>query len=456
MQLSKSNNIIIITTIASFIVAYISVGLSVALPTIAHELALDNVTQNWVVNSFLISVAVFAVPTGSLSGKIGLKKSFLIGNLIFLLGSIFSPLAFSPLSLIIFRAFQGLGAAIIYNTVMNIVTLGVSPKQRGRALGIVISGVYIGLAMAPVLGGVLTYNFGWRTIFYFSIPFILLVIGVTAFKLKDEWKFDDGSFDAKGGLIWGIAIFLFVYGFSKINMIEGIICAVLGLILLGAFTYFETKVDNPVYDVKVFKNKLFAASTIASLISYIATYFVSFVLSYHLQYIMGWNVEITGFFLIIGPLIQTLISAPAGKLSDRINPLKIALFGMVLVCLAMFLLCFLSSNSSIYLIISVLIIQGIGFGIFTSPNTNIMMSSLDSKDTPTASMSVTIVRVVGQTLSLAMLTIIYAMIMGNVEIIPKYYGLLILSSRWACIVGTILCLISVLIYLIRYKDLKHV
>ena len=166
---------------------------------------------------------------------------------------------------------------------------------------------------------------------------------------------------------------------------------------------------------------------------------------------MGWNAEITGFFLIIAPLFETLISMPSGKLSDRINPLKIAIFGMVLVTLAMFLLCFLSSTTSIYLILAVLVIQGIGFGIFASPNTNIMMSSLDEEDTPTASVSVTVVRVVGQTMSLAMLTIIFAMIMGNVEIIPKYYGLLILSSRWTCIVGTILCAISILIYFVAYK-----
>lgn len=400
MSLSKSNYIILITTIASFVVAYISVALSVALPTIAREFTLNNIMQNWVVNSFLISVAVFAVPTGSLSAKIGFKKSFLIGNIVFLLGSIISPLATSPLSLIIFRAFQGFGAAIIYNTVMNIVTLGVNPNERGKAIGIVISGVYVGLALAPVLGGVLTYNFGWRSIFYFSIPFILLVIFLTTFKLEGEWKINEKEkFDTKGGLIWSLAIFLFVYGFSKINHYDGVVLSLLGIVLLAVFAYCEINVKNPVYNVKVFKNKLFTSATIVSLISYIATYFVTFVLSYHLQYIMGWNAEITGFFLIIAPLFETLISMPSGKLSDRINPLKIAIFGMVLVTLAMFLLCFLSSTTSIYLILAVLVIQGIGFGIFASPNTNIMMSSLDEEDTPTASVSVTVVRVVGQTKS---------------------------------------------------------
>ena len=407
-------------------------------------------------NSFLISVAVFAVPTGSLSGKFGFKKSFIIGNIIFLIGSIISPFAFSPFSLVIFRAFQGIGAAIIYNTVMNLVAVGVSPDERGKAIGILMSGVYIGIALAPVLGGILTYNFGWGAIFYFSIPFILLILYFACFKLEGEWKIDNGSFDTKGGFVWAIAIFLFVYGFSKINMVEGAIMSILGLILLGIFAYLEIKVTNPLYNVRVFKNKLFTSVTLVYLLCNIATYFVTFLLSYHLQYIRGWDVQTTGFLLIIGPLIQTLISAPAGRLSDQKNPLIIALFGISIISISMFLLCFLSSTSPIYLIFTALIIQGIGLGIFTSPNTNMMMSSLDTKDTSTASISVTIIRVVGQTLSLAMLTIIFTMFMGNVEIIPKYYGLLALSSRWICIIGTILCVFCVLIFIIRYRDSKHV
>ena len=178
MEFNKTNYVILVTTIASFIVAYISVVPAVALPAMASYFELSNILQNWVINSFLFSVAIFAVPTGNLAGKWGIKKSFQIGSIIFLIGSVITPLAFSPIFLILFRVLQGFGAAMIYNTVMNLVTMAVPENERGHAIGIVVAGVYIGLGIAPVLGGILTYNLGWQCIFYFSIPFIVLHIQI--------------------------------------------------------------------------------------------------------------------------------------------------------------------------------------------------------------------------------------------------------------------------------------
>lgn len=453
MEFNKTNYVILVTTIASFIVAYISVVPAVALPAMASYFELSNILQNWVINSFLFSVAIFAVPTGNLAGKWGIKKSFQIGSIIFLIGSVITPLAFSPIFLILFRVLQGFGAAMIYNTVMNLVTMAVPENERGHAIGIVVAGVYIGLGIAPVLGGILTYNLGWQCIFYFSIPFIVLYILLCYIKVKDEWKVGEGNkFDIKGALIWIVSIFLFVYGFTIINQSIGLIMAILGLIFLSIFVYVESKAKYPVYNVRVFKNKVFAFSNIASVVSYIATYFIIYILNYHLQYIKGWDPQITGLFLIITPVVQTIISPFSGRLSDRYNPQKLAAFGMLFVTIALFILVFLNKSTSLYVIALAMILQGLGYGIFSSPNTNIIMSSVKLEDTPVASVSVTVMRVVGQTMSLAMLTIIFAVIMGNVPIIPKYYHLLTSSCNLICIIGTILGIISIMACLVGIKD----
>ena len=456
MKLKESTYVIILASIASFVVAYISAAPAVALPAMAKQFALSNILQNWVVNAFLFSVAIFAVPLGSFSSKIGIKKSFIIGNIIFLLGSIVSTLAFSDWSLLLFRAFQGIGAALIYTTVMSIVNLAVPEKIRGKALGIVVAFVYIGLAIAPVIGGVLSYNFGWPSIFYISIPFVLITILITQLKLKDEWVLSKGEkFDSKGSILWAIAILLFIYGFTIINQFNGIIMVIIGLCLIIGFGIWELKAKSPVYDVKVFKDKKFTSSNIASIISYIATFVVTYILNYHMQYILGMDSQSAGLFLIITPLTMAVVSPFAGKLSDKFNPQKLAAIGMVFVTVSLLILCFLTKDTPMYIIILSMLIQGIGFGIFSSPNTNIIMSSVPPKDTPTASISVTVMRVVGQTMSLAILTIVFAMIMGNVPIIPEYYGLLSFSSQVTCMISVILCIIAIYASLVGVRSAKN-
>ncbi|MGN0092826.1 MAG: MFS transporter [Methanobrevibacter sp.] len=453
MESRKFITVVLTTTIASFIVAYTSVVPALALPSIAKTFNLNNFMQNWVINAFLFSVAIFAVPTGNLAGKWGLKKSFLLGNIIFLIGAVITSFAFSPMSLILFRAFQGVGAALIYNTVMNIVAVAIPEENRGKAIGIVVAGVNLGLVLAPTLGGVLTYNLGWESIFLFTVPFLLLIIPITYFVISEEWKIGENDrFDIRGGILWMITIFLLIYGFTSINHIDGIVMLISGIFLLVLWNYLELRVKNPVYDVKVFKDKRFKYANLSSFLIYIGSYFVTYVLSYHLQYILGWNSEMAGLLLMVTPIIQIVISPYMGRLSDKTNPLKIASLGIILIVFSLVTLDFLIRlPDSLVIIVLSMIFLGVGMGVYTSPNTNVIMSSVKPEDTPTASVSVTIIRVIGQSTSSSLLIIIFTMIMGSVEIIPKYYGLLSLSIHWTCIIGTILCIFALFASLIGYK-----
>ena len=220
--------------------------------------------------------------------------------------------------------------------------------------------------------------------------------------------------------------------------------AIIGAILLIAFIYLELRVKYPVFNVRVFKNTKFLSSNLASIISYIATFLVTYVLNYHFQYILGYNETLTGVLLLVTPLLMAIASPISGNLSDKINPQKLAAIGMSFVTLALFILIFLNAETPLYVIIVAMVLQGIGFGIFASPNTNLVMSTVEPKETPTASVTITVMRVVGQTLSLAMLTVIFAIIMGNVAFVPKNFPQLIESSSTACIISTILCAIAIL------------
>lgn len=202
----------------------------------------------------------------------------------------------------------------------------------------------------------------------------------------------------------------------------------------------------------LFRNVKYTSSNIASLISYFATFVVTYILNYHLQYLNGFSPETTGLILIVTPLIMAIGAPIAGRLSDKINPQILAAIGMIIVSIALVILCFLDETTPLYMIFISMILQGVGFSLFSTPNNNVILGSVDKKDIATASASLSTVRTIGQSFSLGLLTLVFAYIMGNVPIIPQHYPQLILSSQVTMILSTILCIIAILLSLMGIKS----
>ncbi|MDR1818940.1 MAG: MFS transporter, partial [Methanobrevibacter sp.] len=416
----NKNWILFVTVFGSFLVAFATSSVSVALPSISMSLTdihgnlLSGVVQNWVATSFLLAIAIFSVPFGKLSGKFGLKKSFLLGLTIFAFFSVIAFFSFSAEMLIIIRFFQGLGASIINITTIAIVTQALPPQKRGEGIGLNISGVYIGLTLAPVIGGLLTHLFGWRSIFLSVVPFIVLIILATLLKIPQEWLEDENDkFDYIGSFIYSLAILLLIYGFTILNETTGLILVIISIVLLITFAKWESSYEFPVLNVKMFNNINFTSSTIASLISYIATFVVTYILTYYLQYAKGMDPQTAGFILISTPIFMAILAPFAGKLSDKIYPQILAAIGMCFVTVSLFILIFMDENTPLYIIIISMVLQGIGYGLFSSPNTNAIMGSVPRHLSSIASATVSTMRVIGQTLSLGMLTVIFAFFLGS-------------------------------------------
>jgi MFS family permease len=441
--------IVIISALAQFIAAYTSNVTVIALPEIAKVFSLNNILQNWVVNIYTLTIAILSVPFGKICSKYGLKKSFLIGEIIFFIGAVGTILSLNTQILFFFRVLQAIGATSIFVSAIAMVVRAVPNNQRGRALGINIGAVYIGLSISPVIGGSLTYNFGWESIFIITLPVILLIILGLRFKVPGEWTLGENDpIDFKGSILYVIGIICFMYGFTILNELEGVILAIIGIIFFLIFGFYELHVDYPIFEVRLLRNSKFLSSNLASIISYIAIFAIATILNYHFQYIRGWDAQLTGLILVVTPLMQAIVTPQSGKLSDRMNPQKLAACGMGLVTLSLFLLIFLTKTTPLWIVIVAMILQGVGFGIFSSPNTNTIMSSVPEEDTSMASAAVSTMRVIGQTLSMGMLTVLFAFVMGSVVIKPSVYGELALSCHYALIISTILGLISVLISLV--------
>ena len=335
---------------------------------------------------------------------------------------------------------------------MAMITAQISPQKRGQAVGLTVMGVYVGLTSAPTIGGLLVQYSSWRSIFYITLPLIFISIFLLS-RISSEWSMDvDVPLDVKGSILYMLGISLLMYGFTVLNEMTGFLLAVVGVVVLIIFAKYELKIQNPIYDIKLFYNLKYASSNIASFISYFATFVVTYILNYHFQYLNGLKPETTGIILIVSPLLMAIVAPFSGKLSDKIEPKIIASAGMAMVTIAMFILTFLNESTPLYVIIIAMILQGVGFGLFSSPNSNIILGSVEKKDIPIASASLSTVRTIGQSFSLGLLTLIFSFVMGNVQIVPSNYHLLVQSSHITMIFSTILCVIAVILSLVGVKS----
>ena len=453
MKIEFETYVVLISFITSFFAVFLSNGIIIGVPAIAQEFAMNNVIQNWVPTIFFLVVAVFTVPAGQISGKFGVKKSLLAGVIVYLIASIGACISISTETFLIFRILQGAGVAFLNVSAMAMVVQAVKPQNRGKALGFTVTGVYLATSLSPVICGFLVHNLGWRSMFYFVIPFLVLCIILMIFKIPQEWKtYEKDKIDKVGSMIYGIGILAFIYGFTTLTTQTGLIITVLGIVLLIIFGAYELRQKSPVFNMNLFRNAKFTSSNIAALCSYIAVMVVTTILNYHFQYVRGWDAQMSGMILIITPILMAIMAPNAGKLSDKVHPQKLAALGMGIATVALLILTFLNGNTPLYLVVIAMILQGIGMGLFSSPNMNAIMSSVPPKDAPTASASQATMRTIGQTMSLGLLTLVFAWVMGNLELAPQYASMIVQSSQIICGICTVACVLAIFASLVGIKS----
>jgi EmrB/QacA subfamily drug resistance transporter len=445
--------VLLVTTMASFLFPFMGSAINIALPALGKELSLDAVMLGWIATSYLLSSATFLVPFGRIADIYGRKKIFNWGIAIFTVSSFLCGIAPSAATLISFRVLQGIGGAMLAGTAVALVTTVFPANQRGRVLGINVAATYVGLSIGPVLGGVLTQNFGWSSIFYLSGLLGLVVIGVVLWKLKGEWTGAKGEkLDHAGSVIYIVGLVALVYGFTVLPARSGVWLIVGGIIGLAAFITWEMRTRSPVLDISLFRNsRPFTFSNLAALINYSATYAVSFLISLYLQYLKGFNPETAGLILVAMPAMQAIFSPLAGRLSDRIEPRLIASAGMALTTVGLVIFIFVNKETALQLIVGNLVLIGFGFALFSSPNTNAVMSSAPKMAYGVASATLATMRQVGMVFSMGLAMLMFALYIGRVEITPEYYPLFQESMRMSFIIFAVLCFGGIFASLARGK-----
>lgn len=430
---------------ASFVTPFTGSAVTVAVPAIARDLGLDTVSVGWVLTSYLLAAAAALVPIGRLADLHGRKRTFALGLVAFGLTSLGCGLAPTGTALIAARVGQGLSAAMLFGTSLAIVTSVVPPARRGHALGLTTASVYVGLSVGPTLGGAMTSAFGWRSIY---LAVALLAVSTAALvwtRLPGEWRGATGErFDAVGAVIYCAALAGTLIGLTRLPSVAGWTVFGAGLFGLAAFVAWERQPAHPLLDVSLLgRNRVFALSNLAALINYSATSAVAFFLSLYLQQVRGLSPGAAGVVLASQPVLQAVVSPWAGRLSDRVEPRLVASGGMALIVAGLALFAMMPAAAPVPLVAFCLAVLGVGFGLFSSPNTNAVMGSVEPRFYGVASATLATMRLSGQTLSMATAVLLVTIYAGRVELSSLSPTVFMTAFRAAFAVFAVLCVVGV-------------
>ncbi len=407
--------VLIVTTLASFLTPFMGSSVTVALPMIGREFGLGPLGLSWVATSYLLAAAILLVPFGKLADSRGRTRIFIGGMVVYTLASLGCTLAPSAGVLMASRVGQGLGGAMVFGTSVAILTSAFPPEQRGRVIGINVAAVYLGLSLGPFLGGILTEQFGWRSVFAGNVLAGLVTSAASAWKLPADARPGSGApFDWAGLACYSIGLAAIISGFSRLPGRTGVLLLAAGVAAAAAFVRRERTASDPLLDLRLFsENRVFAFSNLAALINYAATYAVAFLLSLYLQNVRGLGAQAAGVLLVVQPIVQAAVSPFAGRLSDQVPARVLSSAGMAVIAVGLGGLAFIGPAVPLAAVGGALAALGVGFGLFSSPNTSAVMGSVPRPQYGVASATLATVRMTGQAFSMGIAMLVFALAGAN-------------------------------------------
>lgn len=425
--------VLVVVCISSFLTPVSLSGSFVAVPAISEDLHVSAVYASWIPAAFLLSNLLMMLPSGRLADQYGRKRIFLIGGLIFSIGSLIAGFAQNIEMLLFSRVIQGISSAMFFTTGMAIIT-SVFQQGRGAALGWLVSSIYLGLTCGPLLGGWVTEHFGWQAVFWFPLPLVLIVLVVSAVTMKGEWRSTQAErLDLVGTLYMAIGMIGSFVGLSILPDWQGGLWLVIGLAFIVIFIRHCYTAPSPLVRLNlVLGNKPFSRALAASIMVYASNYGLIFLLSLYLQYNRGMPPTEAGQVLMVQAIVMTVLAPLAGRLSDRYRPRLLATLG----CLSMvagltLLVVTVGPATPIWIILICLVAFGIGFGMFSTPNTNSVLGSVPPERLGMSSALLNLSRLLGQMLGTAVITLLMSLMIGQSKITPDHYADLMEVVRWA-------------------------
>jgi EmrB/QacA subfamily drug resistance transporter len=354
---------------------------NVALPVMAKRLSVNMASIEWVVSSYLIIVSATILIFGRLGDILGKTLVFQWGLVIFAIGSLLCGISTSLSFLVISRVVQGIGAASTMANNQGIITHIFPAHERGKALGVSATFVALGTMVGPPLGGFIVSILSWQYIFLINVPvgIIAFIMGVKMFPKKEVTI--DEKLDLRGAALFALSIILLFSGLLKGHQTgygNGvIILAFAGSVLsMSTFMWWESRIEDPLLELSIFKNKLFSISVFCAFISFTSISCTNLIQPFYLQDVIKLSPAVTGLFMMIYPLILSVVAPVSGSLSDKIGSELLTFIGLVFTSLGLLLLSMLNESSSLVEMAIYVAVLAVGNGLFQSPNNSLVMSTV--------------------------------------------------------------------------------
>lgn len=412
----------LIAVCAGYLIAPMGMAaVNVAIPALAEDLQANAMKVGWLPTLYILSNVAFMLPFGKLADNYGRKRVFVYGLALNAVAAGMCAIATNIDWILFWRFIQGAAGAMIFGTGVAIITSVVPANKRGTALGVLAAFVYIGLTLAPAVGGWLTEYLGWRSVFYFQIPLVIALLVFIKCYLPGEWKnLKHSRFDWWGSCIFIVFTASLVYGFSKLPSVMGFALLCLSFISLIAFIVHQSRVKEPLIRVQMFlESRVFSLSLSTSFLMYGSNFAILFLLSLYLQYVNGLSPSQAGQILLLQALSMAIVAPVAGKLSDKFEPRIVATTGCILVAIAFAFLIQLNAATSVAYIGWSLALLGFGFGLFSTPNNNAIMGAVKEQEVGVASASMNLSRTIGNLVGMSLVNLMMHYYIGDATFTPE-------------------------------------
>ena len=422
---------------------------SIAVPTITKEFHTTTSVVSWIIIIYGLLLSSLLLMFGKLADTIGFKRIFLIGLLVFTAGSILSGLATDIGMLIAFRGLQGVGGSIMAALTLAMVSHYLPAESKGKGLGLVSTFMALGIALGPVIGGLLTQFLSWRWIFFVNVPICIIatIMGLKFIPADSATdKKHSGGFDIPGAGLFFATVFCFLLALNNGSELGWtsmpiIVLFVLSVIFLVGFFVNERRRKAPMLSRGVAKNKSIVYENLAGFALMGAIGGAFLLMPFYFELVRGQSTSDTGFLLLSASLAIMIFGMLAGRMSDRVGSRRLCINGALVSVLAFLLLSSIDASTAIPLVLLFLFIMGVGFGTYLSPASNLILRHTPKEDEGVSTGLINTMRNLGYIVGLTIMESVFQLVVPNMHSNP--IPDLVPGFQAAFMVGIALCLASV-------------
>ncbi|UZE96337.1 MFS transporter [Alkalimarinus alittae] len=455
---SKISSLVYVIALTQFAMPFMFSGVGITLPLMGVELHASAVALGLIETGYLGAVTAFLLPVGRLADATDKKTLFKVGLLGYGLLTLSIGFASSPALIITLRIIQGVFGAMVMATGMALITEVVAKENLGKAMGLSIGAIYAGLAAGPFIGGIITSSFGWRWVYFMTGVVLLLSFLLTHTLMNSQWKRPQMKVDWLGSAAVIAIIICLIAGSAILDETHwGGVLLVVGLISIPVFFWIEKRVDQPLlrFD-RLRSNAVLSNALLSQLLMYSGSFGMTFLYSLYLQEVKALSPQEAGQILVIGPVLMAITAPLFGRLADRVQPTKITLAGIISTAISLMMATQVGADTSLVYICTTIILQGLGFAMFSSPNMTMIMSSVAAEHYSMASALASKTRYLGMVISMVIITLLMSSLIGVGTIrasLDRYLSVM----QYSFVAFSVLSLVGVtlMIKLIAQHATKH-